>query len=227
MKLVLFDIDGTLINTGGAGSVSMKIAFQQVWGIQDGFKNIFMMGKTDPVILREALKNHNLMWDTYKIDQFRKNYFHTLKKEIKKDRPGKRICPGIVPLLQLLHKRDDFILSLLTGNYAKSAFIKLEHFNINTFFQNGAFSDDTEKREEMVPIIQKKIENSKNIKLHNDDMYVIGDTPSDIKSAQKNKVNSIGVATGVHTLKELQSYRPDYLLKNLSDTARVLKVLKG
>ncbi len=227
MKLVLFDIDGTLVNTGGAGSESMRIAFEQIWGISNGFKNIFMMGKTDFSILMEALKNNNLTPDEYKVNDFLENYFQILKQEIKKDRTGKKICPGIIPLLKSLYKRKNYTLSLLTGNYKKSAFIKLNHFNIGHFFHDGAFCDDTEKREEMVPIIKKRIEKKEKTKIQNNDIFVIGDTPSDINAARRNGVHAVGVTTGIHTYKELQSHTPDHLFTDLSDTDRVLQILEG
>ncbi|MFO7889581.1 MAG: HAD family hydrolase [bacterium] len=227
MKLILFDIDGTLINTGGAGSESMRIAFEQIWGIPDGFKNIFMMGKTDSTILREVLKNNNLTWDEDNVNTFLKYYFQTLKQEIKKDRSGKRICPGIIPLLESLYSRTDFSISLLTGNFKESAFIKLNHFNIDHYFQDGAFCNDTENREEMVPIIKKRTERKEKITIHNNDIFVIGDTPSDINSARKNGVHAVGVTTGVHTYKDLQAHNPDHLFTNLSDTASVLQILRG
>jgi len=227
LKLILFDIDGTLINSGGAGSESMQIAFQKVWGIQNGFKDIFMMGKTDPAILEEALKKHNLTWDESRINTFKKYYFTTLKKEIKKDRPGKRVCPGIIPLLQYLYTSKENFLSLLTGNYKKSAFIKLNYFNLGHFFKNGVFSDDTEKRNEMVPIIKRKIKKKRKIIFKNKDIFVVGDTPSDINCARINGVQSLAVATGVHTFEELKSHKPDYLFTDLSETDQVVQVLGG
>ena len=227
MKLILFDIDGTLISTGGAGSESMRVAFEQIWGIPDGFKNIFMMGKTDSSILREALKNNDLNWDESKVNKFLDHYFQTLKQEIIKDRPGKKICPGIIPLLDSLYNQENYFLALLTGNYKESAFIKLNHFNIDHYFQDGAFCNDTEKREEMVPIIKKRIEKKENITIHNNDIFVIGDTPSDINSARKNGVYAIGVTTGVHTYQELQAHNPDHLFTDLGDTASVLQILAG
>ncbi len=114
---------------------------------------------------------------------------------------------------------------MLTGNFKKSAFIKLRHFNIDHFFQNGAFSDDSEKRKELVPIIKKKIEKKRKIKLYNKDIFIIGDTPNDINCARENKVQSVGVSTGVHTFKELKSNNPDYIFTDLGDTHRVLQIL--
>lgn len=223
MKLLLFDIDGTLINTGGAGKKSMEIAFEKIWGIHNGFAGIFMMGKTDPEILREAVSSNNLNWNERNIKKFRKTYFKTLRREIKKNSPEKGLCSGIVNLLKILDGRNHIIISLLTGNFKKSALIKLNHFKIAHFFQHGAFSDDSEKREDLVSIAKKRIEKDKNIKLSPGDIYVIGDTPLDISCAKKNGVQSIGVATGVHTFKDLKALNPDHLFSDFSDTESILK----
>ena len=123
MKLLLFDIDGTLIRTAGAGKVSMERSFEQVFGIKNGFHDIQMMGRTDPSIVQEALSGHQIEWDDEKVDRFREIYFNLLENEIQNPRPGKRVCPGIPSLLEALNEKSEFILGLLTGNWRKSALL--------------------------------------------------------------------------------------------------------
>ncbi len=222
MKLLLFDIDGTLIRTAGAGKVSMERSFEKVFGIQNGFHDIHMMGRTDPSILKEALSGHHLEWDEKKVDQFRETYFRFLKSEIQKPRSGKKVCPGIYALLKSLDEQSDIILGLLTGNWRQSAMIKLGHFKIDHYFIMGAFADDSSDRNELVPIAIERLEKEQKIRIEKQDVYVIGDTPLDIKCAKPYGVRTVAVATGFHSVQDLALEKPDYLFHNFEQTEKIL-----
>ncbi|MBN2031106.1 HAD family hydrolase [bacterium] len=224
MKLLLFDIDGTLIRTAGAGKVSMERSFEDVFGIGNGFHNIHMMGRTDPSILMEALSSHHLGWDEEKADRFRETYFSILKNEIQIPRPGKRVCPGVRPLLRLLDKRSDIILGLLTGNWQQSAMIKLGYFKIDHYFTMGAFADDSSDRNELVPIAIERLKKEQKIQIQKQNVYVIGDTPLDIHCAKPYGVRTMAVATGFHSFQDLASEKPDYLFHNFKQPEEVLRI---
>ncbi len=224
MKLLLFDIDGTLIHTAGAGKVSMEKAFEQVYGIKNGFHDIQMMGRTDPSIVMDALSSHHLEWEDEKVEHFRKLYFKLLKEEIKLPRPGKQLCPGIDSLLRLLDQQSDTILGLLTGNWLQSAFIKLRFFGIDHYFKIGAYADDSANREELVPIVIERLMKNQQIQIEKHNIYVIGDTPFDIRCAKPHGVCTIAVATGFHSIEDLALEKPNYLFKNLLQTEMVLRI---
>ena len=139
MKIILFDIDGTMIHSGGAGKRAMNQSFKEIFGIVEGLKEVSLGGKTDPQILKEALAINNIFTDEAKNGRFKKRYFELLVNWIDKDLPGKRMYPGIVDLLQQLRQNDDVAIGLLTGNWQQGARTKLGHFNLNEYFSFSGF----------------------------------------------------------------------------------------
>jgi phosphoglycolate phosphatase len=176
--LLLFDIDGTLIRSAGAGKNAMERALEAVYGVKDSLRNIHMMGRTDPSIVDEVILQYHLVDNDAKREQFRHLYYELLEEEIKIERPEKRVCAGIESLLQILQQRDDTMLGLLTGNWRQSGLIKLKHFGIDEFFEMGAFADDSPLRNELVPIAVTRAEEISGRSISKEHVFVIGDTPS-------------------------------------------------
>jgi phosphoglycolate phosphatase-like HAD superfamily hydrolase len=157
-KLILFDIDGTLVLTGGAGIRAMNRACEELVGNPDGLEGIPVAGRTDRIILADVVTRAGHTLDDGLLDQLRERYVANLREEI--ERPGraqsfeslgarggvKAVMPGIRELLDILHQRDDVFLALLTGNFAASARIKLEHFDLWRYFRCGAYADDAADR---------------------------------------------------------------------------------
>ena len=224
MKLLLFDIDGTLLHSGGAGKDAMQRAFEQVYGEGDAFQGVQLMGRTDPSILREALERKGLAWRDAEADKFREYYFWFLEEELGKPRPGKMLCPGILPLLSALQEKRDMELGLLTGNWRYGGQLKLRHFGLDGFFKIGAFADDSMHREDLVPIAMERYFKTSGIRPEKRDVYVIGDTPLDILCAKPHAVKVVAVATGVHTLEQLKAEHPDHAFEDLTNLAEVLAV---
>ena len=224
MKLLLFDVDGTLIHSGGAGRISMHQAFEELYGIEDGFKNISMYGMTDPLILKEALANHGLQWRKRDENRFKKLYIKYLRTGIHTPLPLKRIMAGTVELLDEISQHRNLIRGLLTGNWKEGAEIKLGFFNLNRYFELGSYADDSEIRKDLVPIAVKRCEDQKGITLDPEDVYVIGDTPLDIQCAKPHGAKTVVVATGIHTKEELLAEDPDYFFPDLTNTAEIMKI---
>ncbi len=227
MKLLLFDIDGTLIHSGGAGKIAMERAFEKVYGISDAFGNIPLMGRTDPSILMEVLEKQGLAWTEPETEKFREFYFWFLEEEIEKPRQGKRICPGVLPLLSSLQQEHDLELGLLTGNWRYGGQLKLRHFGIDGFFKIGAFADDSVRREDLVPIAMERYYNTSGIRLEKGEVFVIGDTPLDILCARPHGVRTVAVATGVHSLEQLKAENPDHAFENFLNLNEVLGVFES
>jgi phosphoglycolate phosphatase-like HAD superfamily hydrolase len=225
VKYYLFDIDGTLVRTAGAGRRSLEIAFRAVYGIRNGFEDIQMMGRTDPSILEEALNKHDISWDEEEVTRFRRMYFNVLEKEIKAPRRGKRVCRGVPGLLESLRGWHQCRLGLLTGNWRASAHLKLRHFNLDQYFETGAFADDSSDRNALVPVALDRFQEKFGLSVNKQDTYVIGDTPLDVKCAKPHGVRSVAVATGFHSVEELQAAAPDYVFKDFRDTSSAFRVL--
>src|SRR4051812_441505 len=142
-RLILFDIDGTLVLTGGAGGRAMSSAFAELFGIPGAFEGMPMAGRTDTWILSDALTAHRISTDDPRVDAYRDVYVRHLLREIAVKPAAARhgVLPGVRDLLDALSQRDDVFLALLTGNYETSARIKLEHFDLWRYFSCGAFGD--------------------------------------------------------------------------------------
>src|SRR5258706_2544357 len=126
--LVLFDIDGTLLLTGGAGLRAMTLAFEELFGVADAFDGISMPGRTDTSILADAAAAHHV--PANELDRFRDVYLSHLVRELERPGPSKQVMPGIRPLLDALAARSDAYVALLTGNYEQAARSKLEYFDL-------------------------------------------------------------------------------------------------
>ena len=225
MKIILFDIDGTMIHSGGAGKRAMNQSFEEVFGIAEGLKEVSLGGKTDPQILTEALAINKIITDEDKNARFKERYFELLVDWIDKDLPGKQMYPGIVDLLQQLSQNDDVAIGLLTGNWQQGARTKLGHFNLNEYFSFGAFGDDSFNRNELLPFALERCANNGNIQTGSDQTIVIGDTPSDVECAQIHGAKALAVATGFCAYEDLVKSKPDWLFDDLSDVEKVLATL--
>jgi phosphoglycolate phosphatase-like HAD superfamily hydrolase len=226
-KLILFDIDGTLVLTGGAGSRAMTRAFLDVFGVRDGFEGILMAGRTDDLILTDAFAKARLPDDSARTARFRARYLECLAEEIRRPHPGKRVMPGIVRLLDALKARADVFLGLLTGNYPEAARIKLEHFDLWRYFACGAFAGDAVDRNSLVPVAVQRAR-ACGFRLSGPrDVWVVGDTPLDVACARAAGAVAVAVATGGCDAPSLHAAGADVVFEDLADTGRFLALLEG
>jgi phosphoglycolate phosphatase len=227
MQLVLFDIDGTLVNSGRAGADAMNLAFTELYQIPDAFAGIHMSGKTDPSILQEALTNHRLQLDDAALAMFHERYLWYLRRTLQDSTRPRRLMPGIPLLLDTLRARADVLLGLLTGNLAIGAQLKLEAFGIWHYFRLGAYGSDAVDRNALVPVAQARARVLVRHDFAPAQILVIGDTPRDIACARAHGARVVAVATGSYCAEELQQHEPDHCLADLGDIPSVLRVLTG
>jgi phosphoglycolate phosphatase-like HAD superfamily hydrolase len=225
MKLILFDIDGTLISTGLAGSDAMQWAFAELYNIPNAFAGIEMSGRTDPAILYDALTAHNIASHEHAAHTFHECYIPHLRRALQQPERQRRLMPGFPALLDLLAARDDLILGLLTGNFAMGAQLKLESFALWQYFRLGAYGSDHHDRNALVPVAQQRLQTLLGHAIPGQQTYVIGDTPRDIACARAHGACAIAVATGSYSVEALQQHQPDYCFVDLSDTAQVVRIL--
>ncbi len=211
--LLLFDIDGTLISSGEAGTRALNRAFEELFGIKDAFKEIRMAGKTDPQIMREAMQKQGIPPTEENLQAMIEGYLKYLKVEI--DNPWRRTMPGVTEALQKLHIKG-YSLGLLTGNLEQGARIKLAPFGLNRYFPAGAFGSDHEDRNKLLPIaIERFSYNGK--RFVPERTVVIGDTPRDVECARVHGAYAVAVATGPYSADDLSDTGAHLVLESLED----------
>ena len=225
-KLVLFDIDGTLVLTGGAGVRAMTRACDEIVGSSDALHGVAVAGRTDWIILSDALHRMGRDLDQELFAALRDRYVAHLREEIKLPGQGvKAVMPGIQALLDDLHARDGVHLGLLTGNFEAGARIKLEYFDLWRYFQCGAFGDDAADRNALVPFAVSRARECGVPDLPPADILVVGDTPHDIACAQAAGATPVAVATGMFTTEQLRDSGAEIVFRDLSDIAAFTSLL--
>ena len=204
MKLLLFDIDQTLINSGGAGLRALDRACEKVLGLKNAMQGISPHGKTDPAIAREILRVRldKASRDGSDIPPILEVYVTFLKEEVQLS-PGYRVLPGIVSLLEEMLHRQDVVLGLATGNIELGARIKLERGGLNRYFEFGGFGSDSEDRTELVRRAAEKAADKIGTSIRPSNIFVIGDTPLDIDAGNRAGFKTIGVGTGSYSAEQL------------------------
>jgi phosphoglycolate phosphatase-like HAD superfamily hydrolase len=223
-KLILFDIDGTLLTSGGAGERALRRGFRARFGIEDDLSKIEIAGRTDSGIARQMLAAHGLTETPESLAAFFDGYVHFLKEELPTS-PG-RLLPGILPLLEALKPRADVVLGLLTGNLARGAEIKLTHYGVWHYFEFGAYADDHHDRNQLGIYARRRAKEKHGIEFPPEHIFVLGDTPHDISCARAIGAKAVAIATGKFTVAELGALGPDFLFADLSDLPAVLKVFE-
>src|SRR5688500_165014 len=225
-KLILFDIDGTLVLTGGAGIRAMNRAGEEILGVLNLLDGIPCAGRTDWIILHDALTKTGHELDEDLFGRIRDAHIRYLAEEIEHPGDGvKDVMPGVRELLPALRSRDDVTLGLLTGNFEEAARIKLDHFDLWEYFRCGAFGDDAADRNALVPFAVDRARACGLGDFAYGDVIVIGDTPSDVACARAVGAVPVAVATGTYSLDALRKTGAPIVLEDLSDTDGFLRMI--
>jgi phosphoglycolate phosphatase len=228
LSLVLFDIDGTLLLTGGAGVRAMTRAFEATFGIRDAFEGIPVAGRTDTYLLSQALRRSDTPDSPENHERFRGAYVALLAGEILQPGHGRRgLMPGVEALLAAMRQRQEFHIALLTGNYEHAAQIKLRHFNVATYFDWGVFGEESADRNELGRIAMTRAAERSVPARARAQAVVIGDTPHDVECAHAAGLRALAVATGSYSVSELEVAGADVVLADLSDVDGVLAIVGG
>jgi phosphoglycolate phosphatase-like HAD superfamily hydrolase len=227
MRLVLFDIDGTLLNSGGMGRAAMQRALGQVFG-SPGNPSYRYDGKTDKQIVRDVMRmeGHSDEHIDARMDSLIEIYLEGLREGAKEKRFNVRPLEGVPELLDELEPRKDVILGLLTGNVETGARMKLKAAGIDPDrFKINAFGSDHEHRPRLPAIAQRRASEMLGLDIAGDRLVVIGDTPADIDCGRSLGAKAIGVASGHYTVEQLESHNPYAVFSSLKDTERVLETI--
>lgn len=224
-RLVLFDIDETMISSDGAGKRAIARVLNAHYGVPEEAMRITMSGKTDPQILREIFRACS------KEDCFEEHtehifelYLGVLEEEISKSRYY-IIHEGVVELLEALVEQEHAYLGLLTGNIERGAQMKLSRFDLLRYFPIGAFGSDSANRLDLPAVARKRAHDHFEIDFEPNEIAIIGDAINDVLCAKHYGCISIAVNTGRTTWEELEAQKPDYLFASLKDTSAVIQAI--
>ena len=224
-RVLLFDIDMTMIRTQGAGRLAMERAFEQEFGIAAATEGILFDGRTDRGIFVECLDRHALGDDALhaNLARFIESYLEELPLSLK-SKGGGMILPGVTDLLVALSETDA-VIGLATGNLRRGAAHKLEHFGIWNRFAGGGFGDDHVIRGDLVRAGIAEMAALNGCEAGDCDVIVLGDTPLDVEAAHLAGARALGVGTGRFTPEQLIDSGAEFALTDLSETDRVLELL--
>jgi phosphoglycolate phosphatase len=224
-RLVLFDIDETMISSDGAGRRAIARVLNQHYGVPEQAMQIIMSGKTDPQILREIFRacDQEAAFDQ-NTERIFELYLGVLEEEIQQSRYY-IIHEGVVELLEALVEEEQAYLGLLTGNIERGAKMKLHRFDLLKYFPIGAFGSDSANRLDLPAVAQKRAKAFFNLDFACSELVIIGDAVNDVLCAKGFGAVSIAVNTGRTTWAELEAQQPDYLFSSLKDTKAIMEAI--
>lgn len=223
-KVLLFDIDATLLKTGWAGLRALDRVFDELYGVARATEGIRPAGKTDPSIIREMLEKEVPHLDPEpEVSRVVDLYVEYLGREVVVS-PGFEVMPGVPELLRELSLLPHIVLGLATGNLERGAYIKLRRAGLGSYFAFGGFGSDSGNRTEVVLAAIRRAREHLQEEVSLDSVYVIGDTPRDIVHAKEAGVRTVAVATGSSGVEELSRYDPDHLFEDFSHTTQVVEI---
>lgn len=220
--LLLWDIDGTLILSGGAGARALRVALKSVFSIEDTLEDIDFAGRTDTYILRAIFKKVGLDPSPENFALLFDGYLTALPAALRN--PQARVLPGVRAILDAASTHGAIAQGLLTGNMRRSAQIKLEHHGLWDRFDFGAFGDDAELRNDLGPHALRRALERHGVHFPAENIWVIGDTPHDIACGQAIGARTLAVATGSATYDQLAAHHPTATVADLSDTTALLRL---
>ena len=228
--MVLFDVDGTLVDAAGAGRRALEEAFRRVHERPDitrAAAAVAFGGKTDPTIIAEMARAAGVREAELvrRAAAFERAYLDALRGEMAREDPRRRIMPGVVPLLEHLHARDDVSIGLLTGNIEAGARAKLDPFGLNRFFPTGGFGSDHGDRRRIALHAAEVLAAHRGCALSSCRVCVVGDTELDVECARANGFDAVAVLTGWSTRELLRAAGADVILDDLSDLDVTLAAL--
>ena len=221
--LLLWDIDGTLIASGGAGMRALEVALRHLYGIDGSLADIDFAGRTDTWIMRQVFRKFDLPATDQNFTRFFEAYVAALPSELAN--PHARVLPGVREILTAVAAHGGIAQGLLTGNMRRGAEAKLAHHGLWDFFAFGAFADDSEHRNDLGPHAVRRALEKHGVNFAADDVWVIGDTPHDIACGKIIGARTLAVATGSSALEQLSAHHPTAALPNLADTGTVLRLI--
>jgi phosphoglycolate phosphatase-like HAD superfamily hydrolase len=224
-RLILWDIDGTLIASGGAGMRALQVALRDVFGLDGSLADIDFAGRTDVWIMREVFRKFGLAATTANFTHYFEGYIAALPREL--ENPQARVLPGVREILRAVADHGQIAQGLLTGNMRRGAQVKLAHHGLWEYFAFGAFADDSEHRNDLGPHAVRRALEHHGVDFATDAVWIVGDTPHDIACGKAIGARTLAVGTGGTSLEQLGAHHPTATVPDLSDTTAVLRLLES
>jgi phosphoglycolate phosphatase-like HAD superfamily hydrolase len=228
--LVLFDVDGTLVDTAGAGRRAFVEVFGRMFendGVEEAASRVRFQGKTDPIIIDEIVRSLGIDAQEFatRREEFWALYGEVLEEILARPDPRRRALPGVVALLDDLSGRPGVYLGLQTGNVEVGARAKLRSLDLDSYFPGGGFASDHHDRRAIARMAREKLSRLYRIPFTSAGTVVIGDTGHDVDCGRANNFRAVAVDTGWVERGELEAARPDALLDDFTDLAAALTAL--
>ncbi len=223
-RLLLFDIDGTLV-WGGPAKAAFELAMEAVFGTTGPIGGHDFSGKTDPQIARELLRLDGVPDEEIEAGFGRLWERYLGELEVGLAENPMKVLPGVSPLLEHLNGMDDVALGLLTGNIAEGARLKLDSVGLAGYFRVGGFGSDSEVREDLPAVAIQRAAEAWDRNFPPASVVVVGDTPRDVACGKYGGTRTVAVATGRHGVERLAAEEPDRVLENLEDLRESLEAL--
>jgi phosphoglycolate phosphatase len=229
VKLVLFDIDGTILWTDGAGRRAIHDALRDVFG-GIGPAGYWFDGKTDRQIVRELMRHdgHDDAVIDSRMERLLDGYVENLRRELRDPAHPPRLLPGVNELLDAVERHPQLRLGLLTGNLFEGAAAKLESVGIDPArFAVGAFGSDHEHRPSLPAVALERAREALGLDLRGESLVIVGDTPADVQCGRPIGARAVAVATGRYSVDDLRAHDPVAVFEDLSDTDAVIRAIEN
>lgn len=219
-KLILWDIDGTLLNCGSDGTEALNKTFKDMYGVEDAFLSAGIGSKMDYDIIRNIMESNDIYEKNF--DNIKKCYCENLEFILKEDH-NKTVLPGIERLLEEIESSPKFYQTLITSNLKEGAMIKLRSVGLDRYFKNkaGGFGDTSEEKWHVCESLIRSL----GFSIGGNNIFLIGDGIYDIETSKRLGLVSIAVATGWVDKEKLSELNPDYMFDNFSKTEELKKIL--
>lgn len=222
-RLLLWDIDSTLIDSARAGMKSLKRVVATRYGVEDNLHDVEIAGRTDAHIARSILAKYGVALTPENVTDFLDEYIAGLRELL--PQTNGRVLPGVAQILDRMHAREDRVLALLTGNLQRGAELKLRRYGLWDYFEFGAFADDHHDRNQLGPFARTRACERHQFEFAPNAIDVIGDTAHDIACGKAIGARTIAVATGSSSAEQLSAHGPDFVFEDLSDVEAVIAKL--
>ena len=221
--LILWDIDGTILHSAGAGMRALQLALGDVFGVSGSFEGIDFAGRTDPLIIRQIFSRYGIDASRENFARYIEGYIAVLPGVL--GRCDSRILPGASELIREMAGHPHVAQGLLTGNLRRGAETKLGFHGLWDYFPIGAFADDSETRNDLGPFALERARSHWGLDFQGESVWIVGDTPHDIACARAFGGRVLAVATGKSPASDLARYNPDAVLESLADTQAFWRVI--